>query len=156
VGSRICDHVPLRNCRFQRIKRGGPHQLGVPSSYLIHGHASCLPGRSPSSAVHHFGPHAGGAAAPGSQGGGCLPGNASRMLCKGKKRKDKTWSVYATLIPQQRRMIGKRVLTAPAGRCDWAQRCLEPLSNSELMEERHLQSSRCWLEALRTSGGIQV
>ncbi len=32
-----------------------PISWGYPSSYLIHGHASCLPGRSTSSAVHHFG-----------------------------------------------------------------------------------------------------
>ena len=55
MGSRIRDHVPLRKCRFVENKTRWPPSVVVPSSTLIHGHAPCLSGRSPSSAVHHFG-----------------------------------------------------------------------------------------------------
>ena len=55
AGSRICDHVPLRNCRLWEHKNEVPPSVGQPLSTLIHDHASCLPGRRPSSAVHHFG-----------------------------------------------------------------------------------------------------
>jgi hypothetical protein len=48
VGSRICDHVPLKHCSFKRIKRGGPQNL-------ICSHAPRLAGRSPRSVVHLFG-----------------------------------------------------------------------------------------------------
>ena len=55
VGSRIRDHVPLRKCRFVENKRGRPPIGDYPQPTLIHGHAPCLSGRRPSSAVHHFG-----------------------------------------------------------------------------------------------------
>jgi len=45
----------LENVVSWKIKRGGPPSVGIPSSTLIHGHALCLSGRRPSSAVHHFG-----------------------------------------------------------------------------------------------------
>jgi hypothetical protein len=57
VRSRIRDHVPLRKCRFVENKTRWPPSVGVPSSTLINGHAPCLSGRRPSSAVHHFGDH---------------------------------------------------------------------------------------------------
>ena len=46
----------LENVVSWKIKRGGPHPSGYPQPTLIHGHAPCLSGRRPSSAVHHFGP----------------------------------------------------------------------------------------------------
>jgi len=55
VGSRIRDHVPLRKCRFVENKTRRPPIGGSPSPTLIHGHALCLSGKRPSSAVHHFG-----------------------------------------------------------------------------------------------------
>ena len=45
----------LENVVSWKIKRGGPHPSGYPQPTLIHGHAPCLSGRRPSSAVHHFG-----------------------------------------------------------------------------------------------------
>jgi hypothetical protein len=55
VGSRIRDHVALLNCRLCKNKPRAASRRRLPSSTLIHDHASCLPGRRPSSAVHHFG-----------------------------------------------------------------------------------------------------
>ena len=52
VCARVCICVCV--CRYDPRCHDRPF-IGVPSSYLIHGHASCLPGRSPSSDVHHFG-----------------------------------------------------------------------------------------------------
>jgi len=40
---------------FRGNKTRWAPSVGVPSSTLIHGHALCLSGRRPSSAVHHFG-----------------------------------------------------------------------------------------------------
>jgi hypothetical protein len=62
----VCDDVPTelvsgqwsrtsQKLPVQRIKRGGPHQLGVISPSIISSHAPRLPGRRPSSAVHLFG-----------------------------------------------------------------------------------------------------
>ena len=94
--------------------------------------------------------------APGSQGGSGLPpdetvgrpvhsGNALENTLQAREKK-------RHVVSLRNLMIGKRVLTAPAGRCQWAQHCLQPLGNSALMEEQQQQSSRYCLVALRTTG----
>jgi len=46
----VIDHVPLTNCCLWGKKRGTTVRWRYPQPTLIHDHASCLPGRSPSSA----------------------------------------------------------------------------------------------------------
>ena len=45
----------LENVVSWKINEGGRRSEAYPQSTLIHGHALCLSGRRPSSAVHHFG-----------------------------------------------------------------------------------------------------
>ena len=45
----------LENAVSWKINEAASHRGGSPQPTLIHGHALCLCGRRPSSAVHHFG-----------------------------------------------------------------------------------------------------